>query len=72
MSPRRDGAPTEMVRATAQLSTSCEHPIAVLRSEALALDLLAVAEGIWRPTQEVLDALADLARAVTWDLAGAA
>jgi hypothetical protein len=72
MSPRRDGAPTIEVRATAQLWTSCDHSNAVLRTEALYLGLSAVAEGIWEPTQTLLDALASLAGAVSWDLAGAA
>jgi hypothetical protein len=72
MNPENDGAPTEKVRGTAWLSTSCGHSIAELRAQALYLDLSAVAEGIWCPTQEVLDALAHLAWAVTGDLAGVA
>jgi hypothetical protein len=70
---RRDGAPTSKARATDdRISTIQGHRIAELRAEALYLDLSALAEGIWEPTQQVLDALVELASRVTWDLAGAA
>jgi hypothetical protein len=45
------------------------HSTARARAEALALDLSAVAEGIWSPSQGMLDALAELAWAAAFDLA---
>jgi hypothetical protein len=41
---------------------------AAARAEALAIDLSALAAGVWLPTREILDALVLLARANAWDL----
>jgi hypothetical protein len=53
--------------------TSSElHQLAEVRAEALAVDLTATAAGIWEPTPDLLDALADLAWATVWNLTAAA
>lgn len=56
--PQIAGANQDRAQSTAQA-----------RVEALAVDLAAVAEGIWSPSQEMLDALAELAWAAAFDLA---
>jgi hypothetical protein len=45
------------------------HSIAQARAVALATDLSAVAEGVWSPSQTMLDALTELAWATAFDLA---
>lgn len=45
-----------------------EDTTAKQRASALAVDLSAVAAGIWPPTPSLFDALANLASATAWDL----
>jgi hypothetical protein len=68
--PERGGAPTE-VRATAQVSTTCNHISAQLRAEALAFNLAAVNAGHFQPSTTVLESLEHLAWSTAWELAAA-
>lgn len=67
MIPERDGARTE-IRATAQVTTTCRHHTAVARANAAAVNAAALAEGVWPPTPQILDAQARLSAAVVFDL----
>jgi hypothetical protein len=50
-------------------ATSHSQSTAERRVHALAVDLEAVAGGVLEPSQEMLNALAELAWAAAWDLA---
>ncbi len=69
--PRAASQITAGKRDQNQATTSPRHQLAVARANALVVDLVAAADGIFEPTQTVLDALAGLAVSLAFDLRAA-
>ena len=69
MTLERESALTQKARDAHKVSTTCVHHNAERRADALAVAAAAMAEGIFEPSQQMLDEISHLAQAIVWDLA---